>query len=103
MLVKKSVNSPAALRPSDILFAYNVIAWEEAAGNSIYLASPIFNLPKPYRTTGISVQASASKSTTIDMILVIYYDVDKMIEGEATQALEKSKQRGISRRNREFD
>lgn len=54
--------------------------------------------PKPHRTTGITVQFHSSHDTDTRAILVIYYDIDDMIKGEATQAMEKSILKGRTRR-----
>lgn len=101
--VRKTANSPRQAIPKDILWSSIVSVLAQGASFATVQQNNQVMFPKPYRTVGITVQMHCSVTSTSSGLLVLYYDIDSMIPGEATEVLEKSVLRGIARRTREFD
>ncbi len=103
MFVRKTANSPRQLVPRDIL--WQVVQSVHVGGASFAYVERNSNImfPKPHRTVGLTVQMHCTVTTTSNGLLVLYYDIDSMMPGEATEVLEKSVLRGRARRTREFD
>lgn len=104
LFVRKARHARREDTPQDSLWAP---IWDQnqTGTNRWSLVPPIsIMFPKPYRTVGLTVQMHASETLdSAKMLLIIYYDIDDMIKGEATEVLEKSVQRGRTRRTSEFD
>ncbi len=103
VFVRKTANSPRQDTPKDILWVQFVKREVSGAAWAIWHTQRDIIFPKPHRTVGLTVQMHASSASTTNGVLVIYYDIDDMKKGEATQVLEKSVLRGRSRRTSEFD
>lgn len=97
-LVRKAIKGRREQTPIDLLWAsvvltgVNGINW----GFSVKESETFFT--KPHRTTGLTVQFHSSHDTDTRGVLIVYYDIDDMIKGEATQAMEKPILKGRTRR-----
>ena len=97
LFVRKTQNAKRAETPVDLLWA--------AVTNPIVITSGGVNtpekhimFPKPYRTSGITVQQHASLTTTARGLLIIYYDIADVTKGELVQTWEKNISKGRTRR-----
>lgn len=82
-IFRKAINAKFSFWPTDILWGHT---WMNGDAH--------YNLPKPYRTTGISVNVQSTPSTTADILYTILYDVDDMAKDEEIATLETTRQKG---------
>lgn len=104
IIIRKNSGAPFSLRPTDMLMFFNWVRVTNGAGFVLAYDDKHHNLPKPHRTNSVSVQINSTVNrANSDVVVILYYDIDDALKGEATQALEKSVLRGRTRRTREFD
>lgn len=96
--VLRNIDATINPDPSDILFCWQTVAnLFTTDGDAREQPTGLRNLPKPFRTTGVSIQVAASQNTVTDLFFNIYYDTDDMEKDEDIQYLEKTKQRHRAR------
>ncbi len=96
--VRKSANAEREQTPQDILWGPVL----DILANGINFMGTLTELsimfPKPYRTSGITVQMHGSGAPASRGLLVIYYDIDDVLKGELVQRWEKNISKGRTRR-----
>ncbi len=95
VVVRKPVDVPVDGNAKDQLWtwSYSKTVYTLASVTGV-ITSQHYNLPKPYRCTGISVMVSTTTNDIADFFLNIYYDTDNMTKDEDVQYLESTRQRG---------
>lgn len=97
LFVRKTPNAERSQSPQDILWASILAYLATTAGAAPHESQIMF--PKPYRTSGITVQMHCSAGTGHAGLLTIYYDIDDVSRGDLAQRWEKSRTRKYDRRN----
>ncbi len=98
IFVRKTPNAERATTPSDLLASFTSSFNTNGAGFTISDHERTIMFPKPYRTSGITVQMHASFNSTARGLLIIYYDIDDVERGELAQRWEKSRAKKYDRR-----
>lgn len=97
------INGVDQLEPHQLVVVKDVIKTQPATPDPSALwiqstmgaqASQSYTLPKPFRTNSLSVYAWAIDTNQSSCVLIVYYDIDDMKEGEDIQVMESTKQRG---------
>ncbi len=98
LFVRKTPNAERSQTPQDILWQWMFALRTNGINFAGEVVSDSVMFPKPYRTSGITVQITSDANTARRGSLIIYYDVDDVAKGELIQRWEKSRQKKYDRR-----